>query len=117
MLWSGGQQRTLLYGHACDRSVCNLPRLNAPRLARCPIVRATSSDVPQYTEGTGQRPLWAGGGWLSDLANLAINTPPVYALLTRAARAVLKQGAQRQGIDWDGTVERLQADPAVRPHA
>lgn len=95
-----------------DRGTARCP---PPRTTRRPLppLPSTNTDVPQYTEGTGDRPPWTGGGLLSGLANLAIATPPIYALLTRAARAVLKRGAQRQGIEWDATVERLRNDPAV----
>ncbi len=90
------------------------PRQHPRQPTRC---QATNTDVPpQYTEGSSARPPWAGGGLLSDLANIAINTPPIYAVLTRAAKFVLKRGAQKQGIDWDGIVEGLQHEDNVCVH-
>lgn len=107
------QQMRLNDASCMHRRPINHTRIHSKQATRCQATKNTIDAPPQYTEGTEARPRWAGGGLLSDLANLAITTPPVYALLTRAAKFVLKRGAQKQGIDWDGTVQRLQTQPQV----
>lgn len=53
------------------------------------------------------KPNWAGAGPLSQLVNLAIRTPPLYALMKGQARAVLIRTAERNGVPWQQTVEEL----------
>lgn len=56
---------------------------------------------------TSDIPKWAGGGPLSDLVNFFISIKPLFAVMQESARSVIKKSALKQGVDWDGEVERL----------
>ncbi|KAF6001767.1 hypothetical protein F1559_003092 [Cyanidiococcus yangmingshanensis] len=55
------------------------------------------------------KPAWAGSDeWLSKLINLLIQTPWVYALLKRQAKAVIRRTAEARGIAWHGFAQALE---------
>ena len=51
----------------------------------------------------------SGDDLLSRFVNLLIATPPLYAVMKVAAKAVLKNSAESAGVAWDGTARGLQA--------
>jgi ubiquinone/menaquinone biosynthesis C-methylase UbiE len=54
-----------------------------------------------------QKPDWAGNDWLSQFVNLLIQTKPIYAVMKQQARRVLISTAEKKGIPWRQTYERL----------
>ena len=53
------------------------------------------------------KPRWAGDDWLSRFVNLLIQTKPIYRVMKSQARGVIIKTAEKNGIAWKETVQRL----------
>lgn len=58
-------------------------------------------------------PRWAGGGPISVLVNLMINTKPVFDLMKLGARKVLIGTAEEKNIPWTKRARQLRSERAV----
>jgi ubiquinone/menaquinone biosynthesis C-methylase UbiE len=57
------------------------------------------------------KPDWAGEDILSRLVNLSIQTKPIYNIMKRQARQVLIKTAEKNGIPWRETYQKLDRSP------
>eukprot|EP00850_Spirogloea_muscicola_P021206 SM000240S08623 [mRNA] locus=s240:31859:34079:- [translate_table: standard] len=68
----------------------------------------------QFEEGELERPRWTGDEPLSRAVNALMRVRPLFALLKLAARRVLIQTAEKNGVPWREMAARTLADPALR---
>lgn len=62
-----------------------------------------------WTASSSEKPAWAGADTLvSRVVNALIHTKPLYAVMKRQAKAVLRRTAESRGIDWSGNEAALE---------
>ena len=61
--------------------------------------------------------MYAGDSMLSKVVNTLIGIKPIYSIMKVAAKQVLVDTANKNGIPWKETVRKLKSTPEVGRHS